>query len=367
LPVPDGLARTRGARILLAEDNEINRQIATELLEGEGFRVTAVDNGSGAVNAVRTSETTFDAVLMDLQMPDMDGYEATREIRREKRFLDLPIIAMTADVVSGVEQRVREFGMNDYVSKPINPNLFLSVLTAWIRPRDGLGEAPSSQSLPGDDSGTSSFPGIDIEAALARVAGKMEILVAMLKKFARNHHRAVDDIRSAIGRGEMELAKRLAHTLKGVSGSIGADGLHQAARELETVIKQESAAQWASRLDAADLELARVLDAIASLKPEAANGTPSERPTAKPGSRGPGAMASLLAEFRRLLEQNDTEAKRCFETVRIELADAGVHEELREMEKVLGLYDFDGAVDVLSSIDRKIVAADRRQREDSDQ
>ena len=136
---------SQGARILLVEDNEINQQFAQELLEGVGFEVTIANNGREAVNAVQAEE--FDAVLMDVQMPEMDGYQATSEIRKHERFRDLPIIAMTAHAMAGDKEKSLAAGMNDHITKPINPDHLFSTLFAWIKPckRDMTDDIPAKR------------------------------------------------------------------------------------------------------------------------------------------------------------------------------------------------------------------------------
>jgi CheY-like chemotaxis protein len=122
----------RGAWILLVEDNEINQQVARELLEGAGLPVAIATNGEEAVGAVKKKD--FEAVLMDVQMPVMDGYQATREIRKDERLKGLPIIAMTAHAMTGDREKCLKAGMNDYVSKPIDPDELFFTLVKWIKP-----------------------------------------------------------------------------------------------------------------------------------------------------------------------------------------------------------------------------------------
>ncbi|MBF0226132.1 MAG: response regulator [Desulfobacterales bacterium] len=133
--IPEGFDDIRGSHVLLVEDNEINKQVAIEILKSEGFKVSVASNGQDAINKIKKSENNriYDAVLMDIQMPVMDGYIAAQEIRKDYRFKDLPIIAMTADAMSDVFQKVLESGMNDYVTKPIEPYILFKSLTKWIK------------------------------------------------------------------------------------------------------------------------------------------------------------------------------------------------------------------------------------------
>lgn len=147
--VPEGFDQFRGAHILLVEDNEINQQVATDLLEGEGFFIRVAENGSRALDILENpnGEKPVDIVLMDLQMPVMDGYTATKKIKALEKFSDLPVIAMTADAMAGVWERVKASGMDDYISKPIDPGKLFRILARWIRP--GKRSCPTDSNRPG--------------------------------------------------------------------------------------------------------------------------------------------------------------------------------------------------------------------------
>ena len=239
------LQNIRGARILLVEDNEINQQVARELLEGEGFKVSVAENGQLAVTRIQNAaiENKFDVVLMDLQMPVMDGYTATRKIRKDRRFNDLPIIAMTADAVSGVREQSREAGMNDYVSKPIDPPELFNALATWIKP--GNREIPESWQPAQQNNDTRRehptsliLPGFDTKGALARVGGKTDIYQKILKKVLESEKDVVQRLQESLSREDHDTAIRTAHTLKGVAGNIGALSLQTAAKSVESAIKK---------------------------------------------------------------------------------------------------------------------------------
>jgi two-component system sensor histidine kinase/response regulator len=139
----EALDHIRGANVLLVEDNEINQQVAKEILEGAGLIITLAADGQEGVNAVK--EKNYDAVLMDVQMPIMDGYTATREIRKDERFKDLPIIAMTAHAMAGDEEKSLEAGMSDHVAKPIDPDKLFSTLQKWIKPIEKRAQVQQSE------------------------------------------------------------------------------------------------------------------------------------------------------------------------------------------------------------------------------
>ncbi len=236
-------SRLRGARILLAEDNEINQQIATELLEGAGATVTVADNGREAVEILSNGQQPppFDLVLMDLQMPEMDGYQATAKLRADPRFRTLPIIAMTAHATIEERQRCLAAGMNDHVSKPIDPgNLFETVGRYTREPAGPPPPAPAAAAEPPD--GLPSIAGLDTKDGLSRVAGNRKLYLDLLRKFADQQGPAPDRIAEALARNDASLAERLAHTVKGVAGNLGARTVQQIAAEVEKAIAAKTGA-----------------------------------------------------------------------------------------------------------------------------
>ncbi len=231
---PEGFDRVRGARILLTEDNEINQQVARELLEGEGFFVDIADNGKIAVDKVRNGP--YDIVLMDLQMPVMGGYEATGLIRNSPGCADLPIVAMTADAMSGVKEKVFEAGMNEYITKPIHTEELWNVLVRWIVPaRRELftGRTPPERDVPLPE-----IEGIDSTSGLNHVGGNRTLYRDLLVRFAGDFGSLGMDFSRLLDGGETDEAVRLAHTLKGVSANLGADSLHRKAAVLEKALKE---------------------------------------------------------------------------------------------------------------------------------
>ncbi|MGL4377987.1 MAG: response regulator [Microcoleaceae cyanobacterium] len=235
------LKEIRGAKILLVEDNEVNQDVAIELLQDVGFVVDLAQNGLIAVEKVKTGY--YDIVLMDMQMPEMDGVEATVEIRKDSRYQSLPIVAMTANVMQDDRDRCLTAGMNDHVGKPIEPDALWKTLLKWIKPRPSGGdrqELPSSP-LPSTENAIvipSDIPGLDTLEGLRRVLGKKSLYLSMLRKFASGQKTVTDQIIQALEAGDKTLAQRLAHTLRGVAGNIGAVEIQTAASALESAIKE---------------------------------------------------------------------------------------------------------------------------------
>ncbi|MBF0231758.1 MAG: response regulator [Desulfamplus sp.] len=275
--LPSGFEAIRGARLLLVEDNEINQQLAVELLGDEGFFVTVAENGKIGVEKYRAAigENRYDAVLMDLQMPVMDGRTAAREIRaweeEERQRAEngnqnwegqTPIIAMTADAMSGVREEVLQIGMNDYVTKPIEPSEVFKALFKWIKPGrrplpdeytnkiTGKGKVQDFSS--GPDLNLSALEGINTELGLSRVSGNRKLYLNLLVKFHRDNQDTAQQIQEAIQKQDQELAVRLAHTVKGVAGTIGAQDLQTIGGELEAGLKAGIGADHKTDSDPAD-------------------------------------------------------------------------------------------------------------------
>ncbi len=213
--------RVRGARVLLVEDNAQNRRLASVILEDAGVVVGIAKDGREAVAAV--TKGSYDAVLMDIQMPEMDGYEATRKIRESPAHRKLPIIAMTANALERDRQRCFDAGMNDYVTKPIDVEQVLSTLERWVK--------KSSTS-------SSRAPAVDVEDALRRLGGKRKLFFELLADFPNEHAGAAGEIRESLHRRDHEGARRIAHSIKGIAANLSMPGVCQAAAELEQQLVQ---------------------------------------------------------------------------------------------------------------------------------
>ena len=225
-----GLADLRGARILLVEDNDINQQVARELLQDAGLQVDVAINGENALEMLERAD--YDLVFMDMQMPVMDGLEATRALRAIERFAGLPVVAMTANAMDQDRQKCLESGMNDFLVKPIDPQQLLAVLARWIRPRPALPAVVRRQGdLP------EGIAGLDTTVGLANMAGKQGLYMAILRRYVDGQREVGQQIRRALGRGDRATAHRLAHTLKGVSANIGAVRVQEQALALERAIR----------------------------------------------------------------------------------------------------------------------------------
>jgi PAS domain S-box-containing protein len=344
----------RGAWVLLVEDNEINQQVARELLEGAGLPVTIAANGEEAVRAVK--EKDFETVLMDIHMSGMDGYQATREIRKDKRFKDLPIIALTAHVMTGDRERCLEAGMNDYVPKPIDPEKLFSTLIKWIKPGqraipDYLLAGTVEESEKDVDMPLSDLPGISVKSGLIRVWGKGKVYRQLLSKFKRNHLNDTNEIKTALEMDDLETAILIVHTIKGVSGNMGAHDLHLAAANLEQALRLDQAENTTRLLDVFSEALDLVLNSIADLELKDRNAAETQRSAQPvPESIDRDRVLAILSELGEFLEQDDYRANRAMEVLRETLPSGIAEDELTDLEKKIGEYAFEGALASLAKV-----------------
>jgi two-component system sensor histidine kinase/response regulator len=262
------LAAIKGSRILLVEDNDLNQEVATELLRDAGFIVDLAENGQIALGMLNGAE--YDMVLMDMQMPVMDGITATREIRKDARFKDLPVVAMTANAMQDDSDRCMAAGMTDHVAKPIEPETLWKALLKWIKPQHmAVADAGIEQQAVPDVNLPSDIDGLDMVDGLRRVRGKKSLYLSMLRRFIIGQKSAAAEILEALEGNAWDTAKRLAHTLKGVSGTIGATNLQQLAERLETVIKEDRPREEIdARLDEIKIPLASLIVQLEQQLPE---------------------------------------------------------------------------------------------------
>jgi CheY-like chemotaxis protein/anti-sigma regulatory factor (Ser/Thr protein kinase) len=287
---PDILKNLRGGHILLVEDNEINQDVAMEMLQNMGLRVSLASNGKAALERVASEH--FDAVLMDIQMPGMDGYQVTARIRQDPRYsaAQLPIIAMTAHALESDRRKSLEAGLSDYISKPVDVTNLANVLLRWVHPEPAQAESVAAtiiqasddahalpevedhpEYLPQDPVGSkrdelpAALDSLDMVGALARLGDNKVLYRRMLLMFHAEHEQDVQAIRSALESNDLELARRLAHTLKGLAGSVGADELGAVAKQLESAIAQVNEPVYEDLLAQVEEKLAVVMVAVARL------------------------------------------------------------------------------------------------------
>jgi two-component system sensor histidine kinase/response regulator len=333
------LSSIRGARVLLVEDNELNREVALGLLEGTPVTIDQAENGALAVQMVAKQD--YDLVLMDMQMPVMDGIAATKAIRANPRFASLPIVAMTANAMDRDRDQCLDAGMNDHLAKPIDPDKLLKALLRWIPPRAAAASvAVVSPSTP-DAASSLVIPGIDTPTALKRTGGNRKRYESLLSRFAESQSEVLAQIRAALAAHDSQTARRIAHSLKGASANLGATSLSETAAKAEAAIESNHSVSPA--LDALDESLQATIAAIRSALPE--EPSCSGAAVADPANAG-----SSLAQLKKLLEADDGEASDFILDARPHLLTVLTAEELNTLTSHVCNFAYSDALRHLSAI-----------------
>ncbi|MBU0465369.1 MAG: response regulator, partial [Proteobacteria bacterium] len=297
----------KGAHILVAEDNKINQRVAEDLLTQAGMRVTIANNGKEAVELAE--HINFDAILMDIQMPEMNGYEATQIICRNTLKVQPPIIAMTANAMSGDREKCLAAGMCDHVAKPIEPKNLFETLVKWIPEgkRDPvLVTIPEKEDLPKKTVLPHDLDGIDIETGLRRTGENRALYIELLKDFVTDHGNDNQVISQALLENNIELALRTAHTIKGVAGGIGALALYESAQKVETAIKENQLQLLEPLMEKMTRDLREVVEDLQrkiTQQPSIDIKNKNDQPI------NIEKMISLLDEFQGLAEEMDPDAE----------------------------------------------------------
>jgi two-component system sensor histidine kinase/response regulator len=341
-PAPD-LSRIRGARVLLVEDNELNREVVLGLLEDARLSIAQAENGQRAVEMIEKND--YDLVLMDMQMPVLDGLGATKMIRLNPRFRSLPIVAMTANVLAGDREKCLEAGMNDHVAKPIDPQKLYDALLRWIPPRPAAAAATvdgrSSSSPVVSRSDFLTIPGIDTAGALKRTGGNQKRYESLLTLFADSQSNAVSEIRAALASGDPTTAQRVAHSLKGASANLGAASLAESAAVVEADIRSNQSTSAALE------ELSRVLAAtVAAIRAA----LPAESATPHPAAADPATVAQPLTKLKKLLEADDGEAPDFIVEARPQLLKVLTPAEVETLADHVGNFAYADALQSISGI-----------------
>ena len=363
---PAQSAGLAGARVLLAEDHVINQEVAVGLLSAEKIEVDIAGNGLEAVRM--TAGKRYDAVLMDMQMPELDGYGATRRIREDDRLRDLPIIAMTAHAMEGDREKCLAAGMNDYVAKPIDPRQLFEVLGRWISPDTLPATASAPETEPGPqlaaaaDEPAFELPGFDVPAALARLGGNRALYRKLLAKLAADHGGDAAAIRQAMESSDPETARRVAHTLRGIAGNLGAAELHAAATAMERTLDGRAPAaahgETTTCLDALERAIADAVGIIDANAPPPVLRAPDQEP-ANVGDLGlePERLVEIALELKACAEIGDLDG-----VIRAigSLPDGSTQR--RTLETLADGFDFDGVLRCAAEIEDACSQPGRRQR-----
>ena len=347
------LRRVDGVRVLLVEDNEVNQQVAKELLESEGGEVTIANHGAEAVQLVSqgTQPPPFDVVLMDLQMPVMDGLTATNLLRACQDSQQLPIIAMTAHMMTDEVQRCLEAGMNDHVGKPIDPDAFFATLERWTRARRReLPAVPARDAMDGEETNFPELEGVDIASGLQRLAGNKRLYRDLLMQFAVKQEKVAEKITKCLEGEDQREAERLAHSLKGVAGNLGITNLFQLAGKLERAIREsgEDVAGIVKDLSLAlDRQTQTLREGLRVATPAAGKQNAGEPPDAL-------AVAAAVAQLKELLETGDADAPRAFANLVEMLQNSVASSELDGLGAAVESFDFETALVKLNELTQTI-------------
>jgi len=309
-----------GLRLLLAEDNEVNQFVAEEILTAAGFELDIAQNGREAIERFR--QRPYAAILMDIQMPEMDGLEATRRIRDELQGKPLPIIAMTANAMKSEEEACRAAGMDDFVPKPVDRALLFRTLRKWLTPQglpianepaaltEGTSQSPQSGKpfpTPPATISPTKLPGFNIEGAIKRLGVSQEAYLRMLGRFASGQQQTIDDLQTALTVGDRETARRHAHSIAGAAGNLGAEALGKRGKALETALK-EGVAEVSDLLDAVLAEGKRVSMAVQGLSSETPTSKDSPRGQRKDTSLDASRISTILHTLKENLAAGDLDA-----------------------------------------------------------
>ena len=357
------LQSIKGAHILLVEDNLINQQIAIGLLEDLDIKVHIANNGVEALERLFQKEedntsSLFDAVLMDVQMPEMDGYEATKQIRQESRFADLPIIALTAHAMVEERQRCLDAGMNDLVTKPIHPDNLFDTLSRWVKVhQDGPVLSPEERPVEEDSKGwkeqeleelLSLLPGIDVRSGLLRTRKNQALYRKLLSQFASEQKNVVAKIEQALQDDNVSLALRLSHTVKGVSGNLGILALQAAAGDFEQTLRNQETENIQQTLGVLSSEMEKALCLLAGLE-EPAHAA-EEKVTERIDQE---ILEPILVKLYGMLENDDGEAEDYLEETWETLNPAFASSELSLLKQAIVQFDFDTALELLPQLAAK--------------
>ena len=366
-----------GARVLLVDDNDLNQQVGAELLSGAGLVVDVAQNGQVALDML--AQTTYDLVLMDMQMPVMDGLTATRHLRQNPAWANLPVLAMTANAMSRDRDLCLEAGMNGHLAKPIDPDELFATLLQWIAPRapdaaqtanadTGLQKrtadnpttsegAPSPTPSPSADDALRHIPGLDVTAGLRRVLDKRPAYESLLRKFTAGQAHAVQTTRTALAAGQRDEALRAMHTLKGTAGTIGATALAALAQRAEEAIAQKTSPELVEPL------LQPVEAACQALVAALQQALPADDMSGADAADGlqidASAALQLVAQLDALLADDDSDAIEVFKQFAPTLQ-ALLGPVYGQMKRALDSYDF---VEALAAL-RQASTAHSNNKED---
>jgi PAS domain S-box-containing protein len=347
--------RYRGARLLLAEDNPLNREVAVELLRDVGLEIDLAGNGAEAVELARRND--YDLILMDVQMPVLDGLGATRAIRALPGREATPILAMTANAFEEDRTRCLEAGMNDHIGKPVDPDALFAALLKWLSARQDAFPteipAPPASAMETEDErrrGLDGIPGLDAGQGLKNLCGKRDAYVRLLHLYAEHHRNDIAMLRRSLDAGDVAEAQRIAHSLKGASGSLGAVRVQTLAANLEAALRErrdrDEIERWSAVLEN---ELDAIVTAILAL-PDRPETSPPSEPSALPAWP---EIKRIVDRLDALLAQDDLEANAVFRES-APLLKKALGEKAYELERLIEGFEYERALALLRTLPKQI-------------
>ena len=355
-------AEFQGVQLLLAEDNEANQFVAEEILTAAGFELDIANNGREAVEQFKHKPYT--AILMDVQMPEMDGLEATRRIRQELKGQPLPIIAMTANAMRSEEEACRAAGMDDFVSKPVDRAALFQALRKWVKspsgesPRNRPPATVTSPPLPVDTiapqpavtaAGPIEIPGIDVEGALKRLGVSQEGYLRMVKRFGAGQPKTVEDLREALKVNDRETARRHAHSIAGAAGNLGADNLHRRGKELEKALTDDDGEVTTLFADL-ETEAERVIEGIQRLSQGAKNSTGTQAEEKMSPVMDDARISKLLNTLKEDLGTGDLDALTATMAKLSSGIPTGHKSQVESLRDLIDSYDFEEAAEIVDKL-----------------
>jgi ABC-type amino acid transport substrate-binding protein/DNA-binding response OmpR family regulator/HPt (histidine-containing phosphotransfer) domain-containing protein len=347
------VVRRLAGKVLLVEDNIINQQVARELLETMGLLVRTAGGGQEALDSLQAHD--YDLVLMDIQMPDKDGYQTTHELRANPKLEKLPVIALTAHAMAGEREKCLAAGMNDHIPKPIDPEQLYQVLSRWLEQRtEVISPVQRSTESSPDVALPDHLPGIDLRWGLERVGGNRRLFRKLLSDFVVHHRNAPSELEQRLANGDREGARRLAHTLRGVAGSIGARELQGAAGRLEDDLVNGDIDGQGGLPEEFVGAFKKLLLGLTDLVEDTGQKNVEKTVVAETTTKN---KESLFARLNQLLTEGNPEAKDLMAELEAALPAMELRESLQTLAEQIDNYDFDKAQQTLAGLSEYLMKA----------
>lgn len=351
----NSIEHLQGANILLVEDNAMNQELAMVLLTTNGLSVTLAENGQEALDEL--TRQSFDGILMDCQMPVMDGYTATKAIRLQDKYGSLPIIAMTANAMAEDKAKVIACGMNEHIAKPINVNSMFITMAKWITPKEPKTRSTTQKYLSTNEHNKTEIPnvlGIDTEAGLAVTQNNKPLYLKLLKRFASSYQNFEQLFLDAIQDSDEKAGIRCAHILKGTAGNIGAKSIQLSAKVLEQACEDGLEAGALKVNGEANERIQRLLhDVMQDLVPvvkELSKLSILEKAVVESQVLDRGKIKLMFVELEELIDDFDTDASDVLEQLEPIFQGTEYYQQLSELIEAVDAYDFDTAMTIFTAL-----------------